>query len=111
MRKNGLTILLIFSISHLIAQQTTDSLLSKFDLYRKNNITEKIYLSTDRNFYVTGEILWFSVFTTDGSLNKPMDLSKVAYIELVDRNNINVLQGKVALSSGRGSGSFFLPAS
>ena len=112
MKKSGVTIFLLFSVIHLSAQQTeADSLAAKFDRHRKNNITEKIYVTTDRNFYLTGEILWFSVFATDGSLNKPMDLSKVVYVELVDGNNTGVLQGKIALTNGRGGGSFFLPAS
>ena len=54
--------------------------------------------------------MWFKVYLTDGSLHKPLGVSKVAYIEFLDRSNQSVLQTKVELKDGSGAGSLYLPA-
>lgn len=82
-----------------------------FTTYRQQSLTEKLYLHTDQSFYLTGETLWFKAYYVDGSFHKPLDLSKVAYVELMDREGRSVLQTKVALSGQGGSGTLFLPAS
>ncbi len=87
-----------------------DSVVHKFDSYRKHVLQEKLYVHIDRSFYITGEIAWLKVYVTDASFHKPLDVSKVAYVELLDKNNRAVLQAKIGLTNGTGSGSFFLPA-
>src|SRR5688572_12205440 len=98
--------------SYLFAQQAgLDSLKQKFDSYRVALPQEKIYLHTDQELYLVGETLWFKLYYTDATLHYPMDISKVAYVEILDADNRPVLQTKVALKSGQGNGSLFLPAS
>jgi hypothetical protein len=92
-------------------QLSVDSLISKFDRYRVQNLTEKIYAHLDQSVYLTGEILWFKLYTVDGSVHQPSDVSKVAYFEILDQKNQPVLQAKISLKKGLGSGSLFLPAS
>ena len=70
---------------------------------------EKIYVHTDKNFYLAGEIIWFKVYYLDGATHQKLDLSKVAYIEILDRAYKPVLQTKVSLTADGGSGSFYLP--
>lgn len=95
----------------VIAQPaSSDIVVKKFDDYRKKTLQEKIYVHLDQNFYLTGETLWFKVYNVDGSLHKTLDVSKVAYIELLDKKNVAVLQFKVSLAEGLGAGSIFLPA-
>jgi hypothetical protein len=83
----------------------------KFVQYRAQAAQEKVYVHTDREAYVTGETLQASLFVVDGSFHKPSDLSKVAYLELVDATSKAIVQTKVALKTGRGGASVFLPAS
>ncbi|HEY5825162.1 MAG TPA: hypothetical protein VIT44_12380 [Cyclobacteriaceae bacterium] len=100
------------TVQHSIAQSfPTDSITKKFDQYRRQALQEKIYLHTDRNFYLTGEIIWFKIYYVDGSFHRPLDVSKVSYLEIVDRDNESVLQTKVQMKNGAGDGSLFLPAS
>ncbi len=56
-------------------------------------------------------ILWFKLYTVDASLHQPLDMSKVAYIEILDNNNKPVIQAKIALKNGDGNGSLPLPVS
>ncbi len=74
-------------------------------------IKEQLYAHTDKNFYITGELLWFKIYAVDAIFHKPIDLSKVAYVELLDTANKPVVQAKVALKNGDGNGSLYLPVS
>jgi hypothetical protein len=105
--------LLFFSVipSVVFAQQSNiDTLIKKMNRYRTQNLPEKIYLHIDRSSYLTGETMWFKIYLTDGSLHKPSGISKVAYIEFMDRSNQSVLQTKVEIKDGTGAGSLYLPA-
>jgi hypothetical protein len=72
---------------------------------------EKIYLQTDKSFYISGEIMWFKSYVVDAMRNHFFSLSKVAYVELINRESKPVIQGKILLQKGTGSGSFFIPLS
>lgn len=107
-----LALISTFITGHVFAQQKElDTLVKKIDQHRENALQEKIYAHVDRNFYLTGETLWFKIYCVDGTFNKPLDLSKVAYLEILDRNNISSLNAKISLENGFGSGSIFIPAS
>ncbi len=105
--------LLILNSLTVSGQQATpvNSLVQSFDQYRRQSLTEKLFLHTNQSFYLTGETLWFKTYYVDGSFHKSLTLSKVAYVELLDKEGRSVLQTKIALALGGGSGSLFLPAS
>lgn len=92
-----------------VAQSDYAGIQNRFTQYREKAIQEKIYVHTDKEFYLAGEILWFSLFYVEGSTHKPLDLSKVAYVELIDKDNKPAMQAKISLKQGHGDGSFFLP--
>jgi len=71
---------------------------------------EKIFAHTDKDFYVTGEIVWFKLYDVDADSLKPLQLSNIAYVEILNANNKAVLQATVALNNGSGNGSFYLPS-
>jgi hypothetical protein len=83
---------------------------SRFEAYQRTALQEKLYVHTNKNFYLTGEILWFKVYNVDGTFNRPFDLSKVAYIEVLSADHTPVMQAKIALKDGVGSGSVYVPA-
>ena len=84
---------------------------SGFNQYNANAVQEKLFVHTDKSAYTTGELMWFKVYNVDGANHKPIDLSKVVYIEVLDKNQNPVLQAKVGMKDGTGSGSVFLPIS
>ncbi|MEI9917602.1 MAG: hypothetical protein WDO14_02240 [Bacteroidota bacterium] len=88
-----------------------DSITKKFDAWRKQALQEKVYVRTDRSGYVTGELMWFKIYCVDGYRNRPMDISKVVYLELLGEGNEIVLQRKIEMANGFGTGSMFVPAS
>lgn len=79
--------------------------------YQRNVLQEKLYVHINKGFYLTGNILWFKIYNTDASNNKLLDVSKVAYVELLDNNRNAVMQAKIALKNGTGSGSLYIPFS
>lgn len=89
--------------------QSLDNIKQRFDDYNQTVLQEKIYAHTDKDFYLTGEIMWFKLYNVDAGTNKPIKVSKVAYVEVLDDANNSVLQGKIALSNGLGNGSFYIP--
>lgn len=93
------------------ASDPSAAITTVFDTYRKQTLTEKLFIHTDQSGYLTGETLWFSIYYVDGTYHKPLDISRVAYIELLDKEGRSVLQTKVSLAAGGGNGSLFLPAS
>ena len=77
----------------------------------KEPLQEKIFVHTDKDFYVAGEILWFKLYNVSADSLKPLDLSNVAYVEILNASQKPVLQATVALSNGSGNGSFYLTSS
>src|SRR5450432_1775759 len=71
----------------------------------------KVFVHSDKSFYMVGEIIWFKIYDVDASYNRPLPLDKIAYIEVLDKNHNPVLQAKIPLQAGKGSGSFFVPRS
>lgn len=90
---------------------TYEKISGRFNNYRQQALTEKIYAHLDRTSYVTGETMWFKLYTVDGTFHKPLDLSRVAYVEIIDNSGQSLLQAKVELKAGLGHGSLFIPAS
>ncbi len=104
--------LLLFAFATAFAQQSvSDSLESKFKQYQSQTIREKLFVHTDKNFYVAGEIIWFKVYAVDAATHKPLGISKVSYVEIVNKKNKPSLQAKINMQNGSGSGSFLLPFS
>lgn len=100
------------AVSHnLQAQQPfMEQLQQQFTSYTSNTFTEKIYLHVDRNFYMAGELLWFKAYITDGIIGYPSTVSKLAYIEIIDKDNKPFLQANTAIANGQGNGAFYLPS-
>jgi hypothetical protein len=104
-------VLLLLGPTATVVAQDAAALGKQLEGYRQHHLQEKLFLHTDKEFYLAGEICWFKVYTVDGSSQAPIDLSKVAYLEWLDKDNKPVLQAKVGLAGGHGDGSVYLPLS
>ncbi|MGZ3778921.1 MAG: hypothetical protein ACXVAZ_14770, partial [Mucilaginibacter sp.] len=103
----GIALTLLLSLS--CSAQTINYVQSSFDNYNKYALQEKIFAHTDKGSYMTGEILWFKLYVVDGATGKPLSLSKVAYVDVLDNSQVAVMQTKVELKNGIGSGSIYIP--
>ena len=104
---NKIAALLLFTVSlagQVFAQEPIATLTRDLDQYRSQHLQEKMFVHTDKECYLAGEICWFKIYVVDAGLHCPLDLSKVAYLEWLDKDNKPVLQAKVSLSKGHGDG-------
>ncbi len=93
------------------APDSLDRLGRQLRRHEQRDPHEKLFLHLDRPVYLSGETMWFSVYAADGTTARPLPLSSVAYVEVLDAKHQPVLQGKVTLREATGQGSFVLPAS
>jgi len=109
---NKIAVFLLILVSlagQAFAQEPTATLTTELDQYRSQRLQEKIFVHTDKEFYLAGEICWFKLYVVDASMHRPLDLSKVAYLEWLDKDNRPVLQAKIGMREGHGDGSVYLP--
>src|SRR5687767_7344284 len=109
--KNILSFFLLTYGLGIQAQPIAQPVIAKqFGSFVKTNIQEKIFVHTDKDFYLAGEIVWYKIYYMDGAAHRPLDLSKVAYVEIIDQGNKPVMQAKNAINNSSGKGSFYLPS-
>jgi hypothetical protein len=104
------TIVLALFSANCLAQALKD-IGNKFEQYRQNSFQEKVFVHTDKNDYLAGEILWFKIYDVDGTYNNAFNLTRVAYVEIIGKGQIPVLQAKITMKDGSGNGSIYLPVS
>jgi len=75
----------------------------------KGQPIEQIGIHADRNKYVAGEDLWFSIYNTDQATGRLTPVSLVAYVELISPWNTPVVQLRIKLNEGKGEGTFPIP--
>ena len=102
---------LILILPSALSQNTLvgKNLLNNYDHYRSEYVQEKLFVHTDKDSYISREICWFRVYYVDAFNNSPASLSKIAYVEILDRNNRPMLQQKVSLKPGESNGSMIIP--
>jgi len=98
MKSKILLLLFFIGILNLSAQKESDDVLR-----------ERIYMQTDKQIYLAGELLWLKAVTTTNE-GKPLKLSKIAYIELLDEAS-SLNQIKINIHNGVGEGWMVLPSS
>ncbi|MDP9230432.1 MAG: hypothetical protein M3O67_07155 [Bacteroidota bacterium] len=110
-RATTIVLFLFFALLSSHGQTNSlDTIQNQFDEYQQHSLQEKLFIHTDRNLYVAGEIIWFKIYCVDATKNELLNLSKVAYVEVLDKNLQPVLQVKISMKDGMGSGSFLLPS-
>ncbi len=92
-----------------LPQNVPDYLKQRFLRYVAHVPREEVYIHSDRETYIAGEVLWFKVYVIDRQSLKPSRNSRIAYFELFDDHNRSVLQKKILLDEGSGPGQVALP--
>src|SRR5271169_4708069 len=94
---------MMFSLILLSSKaQVIQEVQNSFNLYKQSALQEKIFVHTDKSVYLPGEILWFKVYCVDGNDHKPLNLSKVVYVDVLDNSQNRIVEGKVAMKNGEG---------
>lgn len=124
LRKNLLYCLLLLLSMKGYNQQTPvslDTLAGNFIKSIRKNPIEKIYLHTDKWFYVAGETAWFNAFCVNALSKKPIHQSNTLFVDLVDQYDNTIdqillnlkeqgLHGRFALSHSLPEGYYWIRA-
>lgn len=73
------------------------------------NFNEELFVRTDRDIYITGEQVWLKIYKISGLTQTSSNISKVVYIELLDKNNFPLKQLKIKTDNCSSSSVFNLP--
>ncbi|MGO4772527.1 hypothetical protein ACEN2I_12750 [Flavobacterium sp. W22_SRS_FK3] len=73
------------------------------------SMQETIFVNTNTTTFLTGETLFYKLYSLNTINNTPSLISKIAYIELVDNNKNSFQKNKVYLEKGIGTGEHFIP--
>jgi hypothetical protein len=86
-----------------------DDIAKKFQNYCKSYPREEVYVHTDRDIYIAGEEIWYTIFLFDRQTEKLTGESRIAYFEILNPDNRPVVQKRSGLGNGRGTGKAVLP--
>src|SRR5579864_4439950 len=78
--------------------QMPESLQQQFNNYQSGAMQEKLYVHTDKTFYLAGETVWFKIYAVDASFHKPVATSSISYIEILNKDLKPVVQSKIPMS-------------
>jgi hypothetical protein len=73
-----------------------------------NKYREKVVINTDRDLYISGEVVWIKVYKLNGLSGTPSDVSKIVYLELLDESNNALDQIKIWTNGCSGFSGFRL---
>jgi hypothetical protein len=90
-------------------QNVPENLRQKFQQYIKAVPREDIFVHSDRETYIAGENVWFSVYLLDRQSFKASENSRITYFELLNPENRPVIQKKILMENGFGPGVITLP--
>jgi hypothetical protein len=86
-----------------------DYISRKFINYCKSVPWEEIFMHTDRDEYIAGEELWFTVYAFDRQTLLPSLNSRLVYVEVVAPDNRPLIKARFAIDKGYGPGKILLP--
>lgn len=101
----------VATFGQAIGQDTLHATEQSLNSYADGTMIEKVFLHTNRSTYLTGEYMWLKAYVVNGKDHRPLDVSKVAYVEVLDQDNHTVVSLKLPLEGGVGHTAAFLPAS
>ncbi|RZL47375.1 MAG: hypothetical protein EOP00_12160 [Pedobacter sp.] len=107
--KVGICATLIFPLLFLFSEETPlEKLVKHLTKITSNYPQEKIHIHTDKPYYVVGEEIWLKTYLVTAEKNEPSYLSKILYVELVDKDNVIRKKLTLPVQSGLAKGNMSL---
>jgi hypothetical protein len=72
---------------------------------------EKVYLHTDKSFYLSGDNIWYKAYLVNAQSNYPTFSSNNLYVELISSNATLITKQVIRLDNAIGNGDFKIPDS
>jgi hypothetical protein len=94
-----------------VEKNIPDFLSQRFLKYCESVPRKEIFVHTDREVYIAGENIWFSLYVMDRQTSKISVNEHIAYFELLNQENRPVIQKRIRIVNGYGQGQVVLPDS
>ncbi|RZK81813.1 MAG: carboxypeptidase regulatory-like domain-containing protein [Pedobacter sp.] len=85
-----------------------DKIVTALQSWSDNHPQEKVYLHTDKPYYLVGDTIWFKAYVTIGSKNQLSALSGALYVDLISESDSVGGSLKLPVSAGMTKGNFVL---
>src|ERR1035437_904791 len=112
---NRLVILIFCSSCFFTIVSQAQSLNTVNENTKKDNsfplFYEKVYLHLDRQYYSSGDDIWFKAYLVSGKSNWLTNTSKNLYVELISPKSDLIAHEVIYLGNGTGAGDFKLDSS
>jgi hypothetical protein len=95
---------LICSNFQIITAQQNNSPIEKQALYSD----ETVFISTNATTFITGETLYYKLDCLKSTNKTPSNVSKIAYVALIDSDKKTVFKSKLYLENGIAQGDYFM---
>ena len=73
------------------------------------SLDETVFIHSNATTFVSGETLLYKIYCLKATDKTPSEISKVAYVELVDENKKSITKTKIDLKNAVGQGDYFIP--
>ncbi len=107
-RRFFLLIIILFASSLYAQRQSVLKSLEELKGYQ-NVPQEKVFLHFNTSMLFSGEYLYYSLYCFNEENNLLSNISKIAYVELLNEKKEAIFKHKIRLENGLGQGDFFLP--
>jgi len=105
MKKYGIIFLLLLISNQITGQQTRVK-----KAYYLKALKEQVFVHYNTSLLLSGEDLYYKVYCIRERSKKLSNLSKVAYVSLIDSNSKKIITQKIRLKNGVGSGVYHVPS-
>lgn len=112
MRSNLIYILAILFFTAFISDDNTllIKITTQYEKYLQENPQEKVYLHFDKPYYMAGDTIWFKGYLFDANSHSVDSVSKVLYVDLVDKNQGKTIKFQIhKCNSGYTNGDIIIP--
>jgi hypothetical protein len=90
------------------ADEPLDKIVTSLQQWFDTHPQEKIYLHTDKPYYLVGDTIWFKAYLTTGSKHQLSALSGAIYVDLINEGDSIAKELKLPVTSGMAVGDFVL---
>lgn len=111
--KRSLIILFALSVVAFLAfvpkdEDPIEKLLASLQNWSETKPHEKVYLHTDKPYYVVGDTIWFKAYVTIGAKHQLSAMSGAIYVDLINEGDSLTQSLKLPLLAGMAKGSIVL---
>lgn len=71
---------------------------------------EMVYVHQNTSLLFAGETLYYKIYCRNQDTGMPSEISKIAYVAMIDKGGRPVFHHKIRLENGIGEGDYFMPA-